>query len=114
MEERVKTLWEKEKMLLTNIQFSSFLAMFSAHLKSLSSFEPILSLLSADVLNVKEMLNFLFGEELNSFISRYVLQEEVDYEDIDWWSKYYASIGDNEKCLKYIEKGLDMITVSFI
>ena len=42
----------------------------------------------------------------------YCLQEEVDYEDIDWWSKYYASIGDTEKCAKYLEKGMDKITVS--
>jgi len=36
---------------------------------------------------------------------------ETDYEDIDWWSKYYASIGDNEKCQKYLEKDLDKIDV---
>ena len=43
-----------------------------------------------------------------------ILQEEIDYEDIDWWSKYYASIGENEKCLKYLEKDLDKIMVSYV
>ena len=39
-------------------------------------------------------------------------QEEIDNEDIDWWSKYYASIGDTEKCAKYLEKGMDKLIVS--
>ncbi|GAB1610572.1 myoferlin-like isoform X9, partial [Argonauta hians] len=31
--------------------------------------------------------------------------------EIDWWSKYYASIGDSGKCKKYIEKGYDKLVV---
>ena len=32
-------------------------------------------------------------------------------EDIDWWSKYYASIGDYDKSGDYIERGYDKIVV---
>ncbi|KAK3589425.1 hypothetical protein CHS0354_020754 [Potamilus streckersoni] len=38
-------------------------------------------------------------------------KQEEDWEDIDWWSKYYASTGETEKCQKYLKKGLDKITV---
>lgn len=38
-------------------------------------------------------------------------KEEVDYTDIDWWSKYYASIGDREKCAKYLDRGLDTVAI---
>ena len=37
--------------------------------------------------------------------------EELFEEDIDWWSKYYASIGELEKCKSYLEKGYDKIQV---
>lgn len=32
-------------------------------------------------------------------------------EDIDWWSKYYASLSDYDKCGDYIERGYDKIIV---
>lgn len=32
-------------------------------------------------------------------------------EELDWWSKYYASIGETSKCKKYVQKGLDKIEV---
>uniref|UniRef100_A0A8C3IH86 Myoferlin n=1 Tax=Chrysemys picta bellii TaxID=8478 RepID=A0A8C3IH86_CHRPI len=35
-------------------------------------------------------------------------QEE---EIVDWWSKFYASIGDHEKCGQYIQKGYDTLKV---
>ena len=33
-------------------------------------------------------------------------------ETVDWWSKFYASIGDEERCEPYIKKGYDTLTVS--
>ncbi|XP_056005339.1 myoferlin-like isoform X15 [Ostrea edulis] len=32
-------------------------------------------------------------------------------EEIDWWSKYYASTGQTHKCRKYVEKGHDKIEI---
>lgn len=37
--------------------------------------------------------------------------QELIEEDIDWWSKFYASLGDYDKCGDYIERGYDKIVV---
>lgn len=34
-------------------------------------------------------------------------------ETVDWWSKFYASVGDQEKCGPYLTKGYDTLKVSF-
>ena len=34
-------------------------------------------------------------------------------EGIDWWSKYYASIGQVEKCKIYIELGYDKLQACY-
>ncbi|XP_064806910.1 myoferlin-like isoform X1 [Oncorhynchus masou masou] len=36
---------------------------------------------------------------------------EKEKETVDWWSKFYASIGDQEKCRPYLQKGYDTLTV---
>ncbi|XP_047464488.1 myoferlin isoform X1 [Mugil cephalus] len=36
---------------------------------------------------------------------------EKEKETVDWWSKFYASTGDQEKCRPYVKKGYDTLTV---
>lgn len=30
---------------------------------------------------------------------------------MDWWSKFYASVGEQEKCAPYLKKGYDKLQV---
>ncbi|XP_036404450.1 myoferlin-like isoform X2 [Megalops cyprinoides] len=39
------------------------------------------------------------------------LLEAQEKETVDWWSKFYASTGDHEKCGPYLQKGYDTLTV---
>ncbi|KAM4637060.1 myoferlin isoform 2-T2 [Discoglossus pictus] len=36
---------------------------------------------------------------------------EKEEEIVDWWSKYFSSIGDSEKCGQYLNKGYDTLKV---
>ncbi|XP_017273940.1 myoferlin-like isoform X1 [Kryptolebias marmoratus] len=36
---------------------------------------------------------------------------EKEKETVDWWSKFYASVGDQEKCGPYLKKGYDTLRV---
>ncbi|KAM4704437.1 myoferlin isoform 1-T1 [Rhinophrynus dorsalis] len=37
--------------------------------------------------------------------------QEKEEEIVDWWSKYYSSIGEHEKCGQYAQKGYDTLKV---
>ncbi|XP_072523835.1 myoferlin [Salminus brasiliensis] len=37
--------------------------------------------------------------------------QEKEKEAIDWWSKFYASVGEHEKCGPYLQKGYDTLKV---
>ncbi|XP_035468770.2 myoferlin-like isoform X3 [Scophthalmus maximus] len=37
--------------------------------------------------------------------------EEKEKETVDWWSKFYASTGDQDKCAPYLKKGYDTLKV---
>lgn len=39
--------------------------------------------------------------------------QDIFEDEIDWWSKYYASTGETEKCGDYLERGYDKIEVMF-
>lgn len=47
------------------------------------------------------MFHFMFQKE----------KKEVSEEFLDWWSKFFASIGDEEKCGEYLNKGYKKMTV---
>ncbi|KAG1936036.1 myoferlin [Pimephales promelas] len=38
-------------------------------------------------------------------------QREKEKETVDWWSKFYASVGQSEKCRPYLDKGYDTLQV---
>lgn len=39
------------------------------------------------------------------------LQAEKEEETVDWWSKFFASVGQQQKCGPYIKKGYDTLQV---
>lgn len=45
---------------------------------------------------------------LNSLLFSIVQEEEA----VDWWSKFYASVGEQEKCGPYLKKGYDKLQVT--
>uniref|UniRef100_A0AAY5EKA3 C2 domain-containing protein n=1 Tax=Electrophorus electricus TaxID=8005 RepID=A0AAY5EKA3_ELEEL len=49
--------------------------------------------------------------ELHINIEERPLLETQEKEAIDWWSKFYASTGEHEKCGPYLEKGYDILKV---
>uniref|UniRef100_A0A8D0EU87 Myoferlin n=1 Tax=Strix occidentalis caurina TaxID=311401 RepID=A0A8D0EU87_STROC len=51
-----------------------------------------------DPYTTKEDITFLFA---------FFKEEEI----VDWWSKFYASVGEHEKCGQYMKKGYDTLKV---
>uniref|UniRef100_A0A8B9KFH5 Myoferlin n=1 Tax=Astyanax mexicanus TaxID=7994 RepID=A0A8B9KFH5_ASTMX len=50
-------------------------------------------------------------QELHINIEERPLLETQEKETIDWWSKFYASIGEHDKCGPYLQKGYDTLKV---
>uniref|UniRef100_A0A8C0FUQ5 Myoferlin n=1 Tax=Bubo bubo TaxID=30461 RepID=A0A8C0FUQ5_BUBBB len=44
---------------------------------------------------------------LATFLFAFFKEEEI----VDWWSKFYASVGEHEKCGQYMKKGYDTLKV---
>ena len=45
------------------------------------------------------------------------LWQDIFEDEIDWWSKYYASTedeSDRQKCGDYLDRGYDTLEVEFI
>ncbi|XP_061439658.1 dysferlin isoform X3 [Rhineura floridana] len=62
--------------------------------------EPLIPVQPVDCLTSSALINMqTSGADLH--------EEEF----IDWWSKFYASTGDREKCGSYLEKAFDMLKV---
>jgi len=40
-----------------------------------------------------------------------VQKKGVELVELDWWSKYYASKGETDKCMNYVEQGYDVMQV---
>uniref|UniRef100_A0A8C0VJT0 Myoferlin n=1 Tax=Cyanistes caeruleus TaxID=156563 RepID=A0A8C0VJT0_CYACU len=59
-----------------------------------------------DMEDTQPLLTSLYPNK--SFFYLFFFKEE---EIVDWWSKFYASIGEYEKCGQYIKKGYDTLKV---
>lgn len=46
---------------------------------------------------------------MNFHDEKFHIQEK---ETVDWWSKFYASTGDHQRCGPYLKKGYDTLKVS--
>ena len=49
------------------------------------------------------------ASSVSEVISFFLPTQEEEF--IDWWSKFFASTGEREKCGQYLEKGFDTLKV---
>lgn len=49
------------------------------------------------------------ASSVSEAISFFLPTQEEEF--IDWWSKFFASTGEREKCGSYLEKGFDTLKV---
>ncbi|XP_072247032.1 myoferlin [Leuresthes tenuis] len=61
------------------------------------------------------MINAAQGDVIINIEERRIvkteLQAEKEEEAVDWWSKFYASVGDQAKCGPYLKKGYDTLQI---
>uniref|UniRef100_A0A8C7ID79 Myoferlin n=1 Tax=Oncorhynchus kisutch TaxID=8019 RepID=A0A8C7ID79_ONCKI len=69
--------------------------------------DPYIKMVSLS-LSVALMAAFPHDTRIDMEDRRPLLEEK---ETVDWWSKFYASIGDHEKCRPYLQKGYDTLKV---
>lgn len=50
------------------------------------------------------------ASSVSETVSLFLPTQEEEF--IDWWSKFFASIGESEKCGSYLEKDFDTLKVS--
>ena len=50
------------------------------------------------------------ARSVSETVSCFLPTQEEEF--IDWWSKFFASIGESEKCGSYLEKDFDTLKVS--
>ncbi|CAL8298808.1 unnamed protein product [Merluccius merluccius] len=56
------------------------------------------------------MISATPGDVIITIEDRPILSAEQE-DTVDWWSKFYASLGDREKCGPYLQKGYDTLQV---
>ncbi|XP_069756648.1 myoferlin-like [Narcine bancroftii] len=60
----------------------------------------------------KPLLESQFVDSLTKAVVKMTTTSALHEDDsIDWWSKFYASIGEHDRCGKYLQKGYDTIKV---
>ena len=84
-------------MSLDKIEYPPFAKRFSSRKKINCQYTPFFSFFSLHV------LPFFLQEK----------KEEVTEDNLDWWSKFFASIGDEEKSAEYVNKGYAKMTVIY-
>ncbi|XP_020486571.2 myoferlin [Labrus bergylta] len=61
------------------------------------------------------MINASYGDVVLDIEERSIMKTELqadkEEEAVDWWSKFFASIGEQEKCGPYLKKGYDKLQV---
>ncbi|XP_060895814.1 myoferlin [Labrus mixtus] len=61
------------------------------------------------------MINASYGDVVLDIEERPIMKTELqadkEEEAVDWWSKFFASIGEQEKCGPYLKKGYDKLQV---
>lgn len=63
------------------------------------------------VIKIKKLA--LFPISSKTQICLFFIKNYVE-EDIDWWSKFYASLGQTNKCGSYLEKKYEKLKVGFV
>lgn len=99
MKKRIKTFLKKHQLSHSPMKTESKLSQIQKLI--LKSHQSYQGLLSNEV-------------RLSHFTSPYSLLicQTIPEDDIDWWSKYYASKGQSDKCGTYLDKHYETLTVN--